>query len=148
MTKQTVVMVLVIATFNLLAWSPVLLSPAVRRLFNLLPSQRLSLNYLMGIAAFTVMNILTLLTVVVFSGGLEGSQALWGPFIVNLLLGSGTWLLTSFLLPRKGFWDPKKNEEEMDGRIALGLGALVYIVGTAFLLFLIMIVLIGLYFPG
>ncbi|MFB6209457.1 MAG: hypothetical protein ABEJ56_04970 [Candidatus Nanohaloarchaea archaeon] len=147
MVEQTIAMFAGLAVFNLLAWSPVLLFSSVRRLFSLYPTDKIGLNYLIGMGGFTVLHFGILVATVVALGGMQGLQVLRGLAGISLAVGLIGWTAAGIILPKIGYWNPGK-EDELDGRIALFLGLIWYMVSTGIGLFLMMAVMIGLFFPG
>lgn len=147
-TAQTVGLFGGLLLFNLAACLPVLLSSSVRRLFDRLPADRLAVNYLLSVAGFTVLQSALLIAVVVLSGDLEGVTAFWSLGAVTIGTALLVWISASFVFPRKGYWSPEEEGDELDGRIALGLGFIWYTVSTGTGLFFLMVVLITLFFPG
>lgn len=145
---QTVALFGGITLFNLLACLPVLLFSSVRRLFNQLPTENLIINYILGISSFTILHSVLLVALVVFSGGLEGVAVFWGLGGVTIEVALIAWIFASFLFPRLELWNPLENDDELDGRIALGLGLIWYTVSTGIGLFLLMVFLIAFFFPG
>lgn len=137
-----------LALFNLIACIPILLSSSVRRLFQQLPTENLAINYVLGMGGLTVLHSAALVAVVVATGGLEGIAVLWGLGLVTAGVGLFAWLTASFALPRWDLWNPAEKEDELDGRIALGIGLIWYMISTGTALFLLMAVMIALFFPG
>lgn len=121
---------------------------SLRRLFSSLPAENLYINYTLSVGGFTVLHSIILLITVVGQGGLEGTEVFSGLGIVSLVTGLITWTMAVFIFPRIGVWNPEKVDDELDGRIALGLGLIWYMVATGVGLFLLMVTLIAFFFPG
>lgn len=147
-TVQTVALFGGLLLFNLMACLPGLLSSSVRRLFSKLPSERLAVNYTLAVGSFTLLQSALLIAVVVVSGGLEGVTAFQGLGAITIVAALLVWVAASFILPRQGYWKPAENDDELDGRIALGLGLIGYTVSVGIGLLLLTILLIALFFPG
>ncbi|WP_053947041.1 hypothetical protein [Halolamina sediminis] len=134
--------------FDSVALSPVLVSSAVRRLFRDRPTEYLFLNYLAGTAAYAVSHLLVVMVpIFVLKGGrLHTNTFAWlgGLTLLNLVLW---WLGLSIVAPISGYWAPKTGDE-YDGRIALTLGLVSYVVATAALGFLALVAIIAIGFPG
>lgn len=137
-----------IAMFNLLACLPIVLFSSIRRLFNQIPTDNLLVNYILGMSGFTIVHSALLVAVVVVSGGLEGVAAFWGLGGVTIGVALISWIVASFVFPSLDWWNPAENTDELDGRIALGLGLIWYTVSTGIGLFLLMVSLIAFFFPG
>ena len=138
---------LLLAAFDAVALSPVLFSAAVRRLVRLWPTGSLGLNYLAGTAAYAASHLLAVVAAVALHGGSLSRDVLqWlaGTTLLNALLW---WLALAVLLPTGGYWQPK-TEGEYDGRIALTVGLVGYVVATGVALLVVLVVAIALYFPG
>lgn len=144
--SQTLALVGGIMLFDLIAWSPILLSAAIRRLFTVWPTERLGLNYLIGAGGYAVVHLAVLLTVVVLSGGLDGTAVFWGLGLVGLGTATMAWAIACIGFPRLGWWDPTDGDG-MDGRIALGLGVIWYLGSTGITLFVVLVVVIALFLP-
>lgn len=134
--------------FDSIALSPMLVSGAVRRLFQDRPTAYLAPNYLAGTATYAVSHLLVVMVpVFVIKGGhLQTNAFTWigGLTLLNLVLW---WVALAVVAPLAGYWTPKTGEE-YDGRIALSLGVVSYIVATAALGFLALVAIIAIGFPG
>lgn len=137
-----------LAVFNLLSCLPLLFFSSTRRLFKALPAENLLLNYVLGVGGYTVIHSSLLLSITVIQDGLKGIEVLWGLGGINIGAGLLSWITASFLFPHLGWWNPEQNEEELDGRMALGLGLIWYTISTGVGLFLLMVFLIVFFFPG
>lgn len=147
MVEQTIALFGGITIFNIISCLPILMSSAVRRLFKKLPTDILLVNYFLGIVGFTFLHSAILIFAVVMSGGLEGTGVFWGLGLVTIGVGIIFWATISFIAPKMNWWNPKQ-EGELDGRIALGLGLIWYFISTGIALFLLLIFLIAFFFPG
>ncbi|MFW5939717.1 MAG: hypothetical protein ACOCSD_04060 [Halolamina sp.] len=137
----------VLWVFDGVAVSPVLLSGAVRRLARTWPTGALVPNWIAAVTAFAVVHLLWLALPVALHGGtLERNVMGWlaGMTLLNVVLW---WIAVALLLPMLGLWSPKE-ESEYDGRIALTLGVLGYVVATGVFAFVAVIVIIAVGFPG
>jgi hypothetical protein len=139
---------LILWLFDAVALSPVLLSTAVRRLVRTWPTDSLAANYLAGTGIYAVSHLLVVMVpvFVVKGGHLRTGAFAWigGLTLLNLVLW---WLALSVVLPLQGLWAPKV-EGEYDGRIALTVGIVSYVVATAALGFVALVVIIAVGFPG
>lgn len=144
--SQTAAMFGGMLLFNTVAWTPVLLSSAVRRLLKQPTSHSLAANYLLGTAGFTLLHSVVLLSAIFITGGVEGTLVFWILGTVTALTGITVWAFASFWLPHTGYWEPQK-EDELDGRIALGLGLIWYFVSTVIGLFFLTVFLIAFFLP-
>lgn len=146
--QQTVALFGGVLLFNLAVCLPILLSSSLRRLVNKLPSDYLVLNYTLGVACFALLQSVLLVTILAVSGSWEGPAAFW--LLGGVILGVAILfcIITVFLFPRISWWNPKNNEDEMDGRFALTLGLIWYLVSAGIGLFFLVVLLIALFFPG
>lgn len=139
---------LVVWLFDSVALSPILVSSAVRRLFENRPTDYLVPNYLAGTAVFAVSHqLVVMVPIFVLRGGRLHTDTiafLSGFTLLNLVLW---WLGLSVVAPLAGYWLPKTGEE-YDGRIALTLGVVSYVIATAALGFLTLIAALAFGFPG
>lgn len=147
MVEQTLALFGGIALFNIAVCSPILIFSSVRRLLMKLPTENLVLNYFLAVGGYTALHSVALLAVVVATGGLEGTAALWGPGVVTGTVAVAVWAAASFILPARDWWNTREGEE-IDGRIALGLGLIWYLVFTVVGLVVLTFLLIAFFFPG
>lgn len=112
------------------------------------PTAYSGLNYLAGTATYAVSHLLVVMVpiFVVKGGQLRTNAFFWigGLTLLNLALW---WVGLSVVAPLSGYWTPKTGEE-YDGRIALTLGTVSYVVGTAAIGFLALVAIIAIGFPG
>lgn len=138
---------LAIWLFDSAALLPILISSAVRRLFEGWPTDHLLPNYLAGATVFAVAHLVAIfLPVALHGGSLERNVVAWlaGMTLLNVVFW---WVVVSIVLPIRGRWRPKA-EGEYDGRIALTFGVFTYGVATVVIGFLVVIVVIAVGFPG
>lgn len=138
---------LLLAAFDAVALSPVLISSAVRRLVRLWPTDSLGLNYLAGATAYAATHLSAITVAVALHGGHLSQDVLQWLAGTTLLNALGWWVGLAIVLPMQGSWQPK-TEGEYDGRIALTAGLVGYVIATGVALLLILIVALALYFPG
>jgi len=136
-----------LALFDAVALSPVLFSAAVRRLVTLWPTDSLALNYLTGATGFAVTHLTMITVAVALHGGRLSQDVLHWLAGTTLLNALGWWVALAVLLPAGDYWQPK-TEGEYDGRIALTVGLVGYVIATGVALLVILVVAIALYFPG
>lgn len=110
--------------------APIFASKSCRRLLNAGPSNHAVVNYLAGMGVLTLVHV-----ALIFGGGLLNSilgvqTPLWA-LTATLIAAGGSWIVTSFVLPYYGFWEPSGSG--IDGRIILGLTAFWYVICTAIL---------------
>lgn len=137
---------LVLTAFDAVSLLPVLLSSAVRRLLRRWPTDWLGPNYLVAATAFATTHFAAIMGAVALHGGrLQQDVLQW---IAGLTLGNALlwWLVLAVVFPVRGLWRPK-TDGEWDGRIALTVGVLGYVVATGVALLAIVVVAIAFYAP-
>ncbi len=137
---------LALTAFDAVALLPVLLSGAVRRLGRRWPTGSLGVNYLVAAAAFGTTHLAAIMGAVALHGGsLEQDVLKW---VAGLTLGHALlwWLGIGVVFPQRGIWAPK-TDGEYDGRIALTVGLLGYVVATGAALLAVVVVAIAFYAP-
>ena len=138
---------LAMIAFDAVALLPVLLSSAVRRLGRQWPTEWLPANYLLTVTAFAATHLGAIMGAVALHGGsLERDVLQWvgGLTLANALLW---WVAVAVVLPRQEIWTPK-TDDEYDGRIALTVGLIGYLVATVVTLLVLAFVAFLLYYPG
>ena len=113
------------------AWSPFLAARSVRRLFEGWPTDRLAVNYALGMGAFSFVHVVAILASL-FALTLDGGVNLMVVFKLAAGVTGGlvvlTWVATSVGLPRLGRWMP--TGDGFDGRLVLAGGAVWYLFCT------------------
>jgi hypothetical protein len=138
---------LALTAFDAIALLPVLLSSAVRRLGRRWPTDWLASNYLVAAAAFATTHLTAIMAAVALHGGsLERNVFQWvaGITIANAILW---WFVVAVVFPTRGVWEPK-TDGEYDGRIALTVGLVGYVIAMGVALVIIAVVAFALYYPG
>lgn len=145
--KLLVVFVAFTGWMNIVS-APVLATQSVRRLFYRWPTTRLTVNYVMGMTAFTVVHLAVLFVGLMITTR-TGSINLMEFFKITIGLTVGVlvvgWVGISVGLPRWGRWEP--TGEGFDGRLVLVVGAFWYLAWTVLCVFLLNMILFLLAFP-
>ncbi|WP_049979304.1 hypothetical protein [Halolamina rubra] len=137
---------LALTAFDAVALLPVLLSGAVRRLGRRWPTDWLPANYLVAVTGFAATHLAAIMAAVALHGGrLQQDVLQW---VAGITLGNALlwWVAVAVVLPMRGVWAPK-TDGEYDGRIALTVGLLGYVVATGAALLVIVVVAIAFYAP-
>lgn len=145
-----------LAAFYLLFWAgtcvacaPLLAAGSVRRLVRAGPTARPSVNYVLGVGAFTLLHYAAVLLALLFATR-DGGANLLEVFELVVALTVGVvvagWLGASVGLPALGRWTP--TGDGADGRLVLAAGAVWYLLWTAFVVFVVNTLLFLLHFPA
>jgi len=138
---------LALTAFDAVALLPVLLSSAVRRLGRRWPTDWLAANYLVAVAAFATTHLGAVMAAVALHGGRLERNVLW--WVAGITLGNALlwWAAVAVVIPARGVWEPKA-DGEYDGRIALTVGLVGYVIAAVGTLLVLAFVAFLLYYPG
>lgn len=101
--------------FHVAALSPILLFGSTKRLLAGWPTDRLAVNYFLGVTGYAVVAVL-----VAFAPGIVSGSVGFGWMVVSTLgLLVASWVVLAVLVPLLGWWDPTASDG-WDGRLALG----------------------------
>lgn len=144
---QMIAILFFIYLFNAFSLIPFLIFKSLRKLLGKVTPYSIILNYTAVVFLFSLVQLTILMIVVVVNSGIGGVNVFW----ILGVLWVGTELFMSLILgvflPYLGLWKPDQNGG-IDGRYALIILSIWYVICTAICLFSLLVMLIIFFFPG